>query len=115
MPLTLIEVNSICTLSGRLDVSGVHSSTWGIPPRTPLSLNVPATSAPSPSFHSGLLPLWGFPGSSVVKNPPANVGDRSSIPGSGRSPEKEMAIHSCILAWETPWTEEPGGLQSIGL
>jgi len=30
-------------------------------------------------------------------------------------PEKEMATHSSILAWETPWTEEPGGLQSIGL
>ena len=29
--------------------------------------------------------------------------------------EKEMAIHSSILAWEIPWTEEPGGLQSIGL
>ena len=29
--------------------------------------------------------------------------------------EKEMAIHSSILAWEIPWTEEPGGLQSMGL
>ena len=29
--------------------------------------------------------------------------------------EKEMAIHSSILAWEIPWTEEPGGLQSLGL
>ena len=29
--------------------------------------------------------------------------------------EKEMAIHSRILAWEIPWTEEPGGLQSMGL
>ena len=28
--------------------------------------------------------------------------------------EKEMAIHSSILAWKTPWTEEPGGLQSMG-
>jgi len=27
--------------------------------------------------------------------------------------EKEMAIHSSILAWEIPWTEEPGGLQSV--
>ena len=30
------------------------------------------------------------------------------------SPEKEMATHSSILAWEIPWTEEPGGLQSLG-
>ena len=29
--------------------------------------------------------------------------------------EKEMAIHTSILVWEIPWTEEPGGLQSIGL
>ena len=30
-------------------------------------------------------------------------------------PEKEMTTHSCILVWEIPWTEEPGGLQSMGL
>ena len=29
--------------------------------------------------------------------------------------EKEMAIHSSFLAWGIPWTEEPGGLQSMGL
>ena len=29
--------------------------------------------------------------------------------------EKEMATHSSILAWRSPWTEEPGGLQSMGL
>ena len=52
-------------------------------------------------------PLPGFPGGSLVKNPP---GDTSSVPGSGRSPGKEMATHSSILAWEIPWTEEPGGL-----
>ena len=28
--------------------------------------------------------------------------------------EKEVAVHSSVLAWETPWTEEPGGLQSMG-
>ena len=36
------------------------------------------------------------------------------IPGSGRSLEEEMATHSSILLWETPWTEESGGLQSMG-
>ena len=58
-----------------------------------------------------------FPGSSVVKNPPANAGDTEDwglIPGSGRSLEEEMATHSSILAWEIPWTEEPGGLLSMG-
>ena len=29
--------------------------------------------------------------------------------------EKEMATHSSMLAWRIPWTEEPGGLQSVGL
>ena len=50
----------------------------------------------------------------MVKNLPANEGDASSIPESGRSPEKEMATHSSILAWEIPWLEDPGGLQSMG-
>ena len=54
----------------------------------------------------------------VVKNPSANAGDArdtSSIPGLGRSLEKEMASHSSILAWEISWTEESSGLQSVGL
>ena len=53
----------------------------------------------------------------MVKNPPANAidsGDAGLIPGSGRSVEKEMATHSSILAWEIPWTEEPGRLQFMG-
>ena len=36
------------------------------------------------------------------------------IPGLEDPLEKEMATHSSILAWEIPWTEEPGGLQSMG-
>ena len=54
-----------------------------------------------------------LPGGSVVKNPPANAEEAGSIPGSGRSLEKEMATHSSILAWEIPWTEEPGGLRGM--
>ena len=53
----------------------------------------------------------------VVKNPPASAGDirdTGSIPGLGRSPGRVMATHCSILAWKIPWTEEPGGLQSIG-
>ena len=59
--------------------------------------------------------IIGFPGDSLVKNPLANSGDLSSIPGSGRSPGEgnEMATHSSILAWEIPRIEEPGGLQSM--
>ena len=43
-----------------------------------------------------------------------NKGDPCSIPGLGRSLEKEMATHFSTLAWEIPWTEEPDGLQSMG-
>ena len=52
----------------------------------------------------------------VVKNLVASAGDTrdvGSIPGSGRSLEKEMAARSSVLAWRIPWTEEPGGLQSM--
>ena len=51
----------------------------------------------------------GFPGGSVVKNPPANAGDM----GQEDPLKKEMATYSSILAWEIPWTEAAGGLQSM--
>ena len=56
------------------------------------------------------------PGGSVVKspNPPAKQELQFSSPGQEDPLEKEMATHSSILAWEIPWTEEPGGLQSMG-
>ena len=59
--------------------------------------------------------VTGFPGGSVLKNLPASEGEGGLIPELGRSPEKEMATHSSIPAWKTPWTEEPGGQQSMGL
>ena len=43
-----------------------------------------------------------------------NAGDVGSIPGSGRSPGAGLTTYSNILAWRIPWTEEPGGLQSMG-
>ena len=51
---------------------------------------------------------------SEVKNPPANAGDTGDaglIPG---VLEEEMATHSSILAWKSPWTGDPGGLKSMG-
>ena len=42
------------------------------------------------------------------------AGDPSSTPGLGRYPAKGMATLSSILAWRLPWTEEPGGLESMG-
>ena len=50
----------------------------------------------------------------MLKNLPANA-NQSSIRGSGRSPEKEMAAHSSILAWEVSWTGEAGRLESTGV
>ena len=47
---------------------------------------------------------WGFPESSVGKEPACNAGDLGSIPGLGRSLEKGKATHSSILAWRIPWT-----------
>ena len=94
---------------------------------------------PQPYFPiNPVIPNWQNhiiqPGASqvalVVKNQPANadVWHVGLIPGSGKSPggghdnsllysclEEGMTIHSCILAWRIPWTEEPGRLQSIGL
>ena len=52
----------------------------------------------------------GFPCSLVGKESACTAGDPDSIPGLGRFPGEEMATHSNILAWEIPWTEEPGGL-----
>ena len=57
----------------------------------------------------------GFPSGSVVKNSLANAGDVGSIPGSKKSPGEGNGNPFSILAWEIPWTEEPGGLQSMGL
>ena len=54
----------------------------------------------------------------MVKNPPANAGDARDAgltPRSGRSPGEGNGTHSSTLAWRIPWTEEPGGLQSIVL
>ena len=53
----------------------------------------------------------------MVKKLPVNAGDlRDSglIPGWEDLLEEGMATHSSVLAWRIPWTEEPGGLQSMG-
>ena len=53
----------------------------------------------------------------VVKNPPAKAGDVIEVArylGREDPLENGMVTHSSILAWRILWTEEPGGLQSIG-
>jgi len=49
-----------------------------------------------------------------VKNLPAKQETQVQFLGQEDPLEKEMAIHSSILAWKFPWKEEPGGLQSMG-
>ena len=56
----------------------------------------------------------GFPGGSVVENPPANAGDVGSIPGLGRSPGEGNGNPPQHSYLKNPSTEEPGGLQSMG-
>ena len=60
-------------------------------------------------FHTG----GGLPGGSGAKNPPANAGDPGSIPDPRRSSGEGNDNPFSILAWEIPWTEEPGRLQSM--
>ena len=55
----------------------------------------------------------GFPDGSAVKNLPAMQETWVRPLGRENSLEEEMATHSSILAWRIPWTEEPGGLQSV--
>ena len=68
-----------------------------------------------------VIPIYLFPVESwaslvaqLVKNLPAAQEIRVQSLGRGDPLEKEMATHSSILAWKISWTEEPGGLQSIG-
>ena len=66
------------------------------------AIMIPACASSSPA---------GFPCSSVSKESACNAGDLGSFLGQEDPLEKEMAIHS----WKSPWTEESGGLQSMGL
>ena len=61
--------------------------------------------------YSYLYQVKGLPRGHRVKEP----ADSGSIPGSGRCAGEGMATHSSTLAWKISWTEEPGGLQSMGL
>ena len=56
----------------------------------------------------------GFPSGSDSEESACNAGDSGSVPELGRSPGGGNSYHFSILAWRIPWTEEPGGLQSMG-
>ena len=58
---------------------------------------------------------WLIPVAQMVKNLPAMQETWVQSLGQEDPLEKEMAIHSSILTWKIPWTEESGGLQSMGV
>ena len=82
---------------------------------------IQATVVKAPNLNTTRHQHGGLPWWLSGKESTCNAGDMGSIPGSGRSRgwedplEEETATHSPILAWQMPWTEEPGGLQSMGL
>ena len=99
----------------------------GLEPRTPEDHFLPwhhtvshiKSASKSLDLTSGektnILHTKGFPGGSDCKEAACSAGVLSLIPGLGRSPEAGIATHSRIHAWRVPWTEEPGGLQFMGL
>ena len=79
----------------------MHGIGWGLPRR-------------AFAFRNHMLCTGGFLGSSDGKEPARNMGDLSSTPGPGRSPGEGPGNPLSTLAWRIPWTEEPGGPQSMG-
>ena len=65
-------------------------------------------------FYNFHLETGGFPGGTMVKNPPTKQDPWAWSLGGDDPLEKEMATHFNICVWEIPWTEESGGLQSMG-
>ena len=66
------------------------------------------------TWHNVFKVHLGFPGGSDSKESACNAGNPGSIPDQEAPLEKGMAPHSSNPAWRSPWTEEPGGLQSMG-
>ena len=67
-----------------------------------------------PKFGIRYKPRWASLVAQMVKNLPAMLETWVRSLGREDTLEKEMATHSSILAWRIPWTEKPGGPQSMG-
>ena len=65
-------------------------------------------------FEAYIPSYWASLVAQMIKNLPAMQDTRVQFLGWEDPPEKGMALHSSILAWRIPWTEEPGRLQSMG-
>ena len=66
-------------------------------------------------FHFTLYTGASLVAQAVVKNLPANAGNRVQSLDSEDPLDQEVATHFSLLPWEIPWTEEPGKLQSMGM
>ena len=75
---------------------------------------VPSPPQPFPILKGGLPPSCGFPGGSGGEESACNAGESGSMPGGGRSPGEGNGNPLQSSAWKIPWSEEPGGLQSMG-
>ena len=110
-------LNACCIL---LWVPKTPSHAWKLEfHNTPIPLSLRGlergTGKLSGSLQHGYFSLtYEFPGDSVVKKLPAMQETQVQSLGQEHPQEKEMVNYSSILAWEIPWTEEPGGLQSMG-
>ena len=91
-----------------------HERFYPCPLRVGSLLSMPSRSPMCKPCSLQSCMFWGFSGGSVVNNLPTmqNMCIRSL--GQEGPPEQGMVTHSRILAWRIPWTEEPGGLQSMG-
>ena len=119
LPAILIPACASSSSAHKLNKHGDNIQPWqytGIKPRSP-ALQVNSLLCKPPGKNGEILSKSQVV--LVVKNPPTNAGDSRDmrwIGSLGREDplEKEMATHSSIIAWEIPWTEKPGGLQSMG-
>ena len=122
---SFITLNVLChsLLACKISAEKSADCLMGVPLYTTSCFSLAACNSLSKFWHFsynmswyGL--LWASQMALVVKNLPTNSGDvRDSVWALGQEDplEEGMATHSSILAWRIPWTEEPGGPQSIGL
>ena len=65
-------------------------------------------------LYASIYIKWASLVAQMVKNLPAMQETQAQSLGQEDPPEKRIATHSSILKWRVPWTEEPGGIQSMG-
>ena len=114
-----LVVQSCPTLCNPMDCSPPGSSVHGDSPSNNTGMGCHTFLQgiiPTRGVNPGLLHCIGFPGGSDGKKHLPTMQETQVRSLGWEDPlEKEMATHSSTLAWKIPWTEEPGGLQSMGL